>query len=770
MKRGSGDDGEGENLELKKLKLFSGSDQNYIDLDSLTNEGEEEGVFAESRTVNGEHVDRNLSHFGNVVPNDFDGLSLGGLGGSSNMWDYDLNFDMFFKGEGQGLPLDLNIPLHNPSPNRNKGLLAYDQYPDERLVSKGKEVVDLVSDDDDSDVEIVGYTCGYNQQIESGERLSLGLGLPRLDNGIGESSLAASGAYRYTDEEKGKGSDMNSWLSLKGNSFFNLDSDTDNDEPVQLIEPNDGPVELIEPPLEAVEGLEAMLLQEEVLARRAAMAPRDQENRRRAARQLARVNIFDENRGDQPSTENQQPPAPNPMEGLGKLPGPFGDALKMVRERTSKRAAEQLIEWSPSVKDQQRSVAAPFVPSLLNISLKALAECAEGMVSLKQVPDNLRVRLTNRLCDKGLMNVGFLNFLVEGSPTEIRIKNCSWLTEEQFQQTIVKCETDKLQVLQLDLCGQCMLDIAFKDILNKNQKSFSRLTIMSVRGACRLSDDGLRNLVKSAPLLRSINLGQCTLLTSDSVNCIADFLGSDLRELYIDECNKIDAMKILPAFKKFRYLEVLSVAEIHTINDQFVDGLVTACGQSLKDLDFANCVGLTDCSLQTIGKSCADLCSLNISNLNNLTDLGLEHLANGCRSIQKLKLRHNEFSDEAVAAFLESSGEALLELLLNNMAMVGPLTALSVAKRSRKLLTLDVSWCRKISNEALGLIVDSCSSLKLLKIFGCRQITAGFLQGHSNPLVRIIGSNFTPLMDHLDLLEPEEMFLRYSPLPVFSED
>lgn len=449
MKRVSGVDGEEENLELKKLKLFSGSDQNYIDLDR--NEGEEEGVFAESRTLNGEHVDRNLNHFGNVVPNDLDdGLNLGGIGGSSNMWDYDLNFGMFFKEEEQGLPLDLNIPLHNPSPNRNKGLLAYDQYPDERLVSnKGKEVVDLVSDDDDSDVEIVGYTHGYNQQIESGEKLSLGLGLPRMDNGIGESSLAASGAYGYTAEEKGKGSDMNSWLSLKGNYFFNLDSDTDNEEPVQLIEPNDEPVQLIEPPPDAVEGLEAMPLQAEVMARRAAMAPRDQENRRRAARQLARVNIFDENRGDQPSTEKQQPPAPNPMEGLGKLPGPFGDALKMVRERTSKRAAEQLIEWSPSVKNQQRSVAAAFVPSLLNLSLKALAECAEGMVSLKHVPDNLRVRLTNRLCDKGLMNVGILNFLVEGSPTEIRIQNCSWLTEEQFQQTIGKCETEKLQVFSI---------------------------------------------------------------------------------------------------------------------------------------------------------------------------------------------------------------------------------------------------------------------------------------------------------------------------------
>ncbi|KAL0330509.1 UNVERIFIED_CONTAM: F-box/LRR-repeat protein 17 [Sesamum radiatum] len=441
----------------------------------------------------------------------------------------------------------------------------------------------------------------------------------------------------------------------------------------------------------------------------------------------------------------------------------------MVRERTSKRAVQQLIEWKPSEEKQNQNITTPFAPSLLDVSLKALAENAEGIVSLELVPDNLRRRLTDMLCDMRKMNLNVLNLLLQGCPTEIRIKNCSWLTDEQFQQTFRNCQTKDLRVLQLDLCGQCMLDFAFRDALTHSSDSLSRLAIVSLRGACRLSDSGLKDLVMSARALQSINLGHCTLLTCDAINIIAESLGSNLRELYIDDCQKINAMLILPAFKKFKHLEVLSVAGIQTISDQFVSEIITVCGQSIKELDLADCLALTDCSLKTIGSNCADLCALNIANLHNLTDLGLEYLANGCKSIQKLKLCRNGFSDEAMAAFLECSGESLMELLLNNMTKVGPNTALSLAKHSRKLLSLDISWCRRITNEALGLIVDSCSSLKLLKVFGCRQITNVSLNGHSNPFVRIIGLNLTPILDHVNLLEPEEVLLRYSPLTMSQE-
>ena len=53
---------------------------------------------------------------------------------------------------------------------------------------------------------------------------------------------------------------------------------------------------------------------------------------------------------------------------------------------------------------------------------------------------------------------------------------------------------------------------------------------------------------------------------------------------------------------------------------------------------------------------------------------------------------------------------------------VGNHTALSLARHGKSLHTLDLSWCRNLTDNAVGLIVDNCLSLRLLKLFGCSQV------------------------------------------------
>lgn len=451
---------------------------------------------------------------------------------------------------------------------------------------------------------------------------------------------------------------------------------------------------------------------------------------------------------------------------------PFSLALEAIKTRQTVRKgsltglSESLFKWVPA-KAKDCDALKCDVPTLLDLSLNALAKNADAIVSLEHVPDKLRHRLSQLVSDCGVVDAHFVELLARGSPTEIRLRNISRLTEEEFSKIFSVCDTKDLTVLQLDLCGRCMPDYILNGTLARSSHRLPSLATISLKGAHRLSDIGLTQLAVSAPALQSINLSQCSLLTSQGISDFVSCFESTLRELYIDDCQNIDATIILPALKKLKCLEVLSVAGIETVCDNFVIGLVKARGINMKELGFANCVQLTDISLRIVGKNCPNLCALDLSYLHNLTDSALKHLANGCQSIRRLKLHRNDFSDEAIAAFLEVSGQSLDALSVNNIHRVAHNTALSIAKCSRNLVSLDLSWCRRLTDEALGMIVDSCLSLKLLKLFGCTQITEAFLNGHSNPMVRIIGCKTGPVLEHLGALEPQENPLRYSPLTSF---
>ncbi|KAF5748427.1 F-box/LRR-repeat protein 4 [Tripterygium wilfordii] len=501
---------------------------------------------------------------------------------------------------------------------------------------------------------------------------------------------------------------------------------------------------------------------------------RTEQFRNVARRNASRFAYFDPQNEDvslPPAQVEREVPAVEMEMETEDWPGPFSTAMKIIRDRAEKMNVQQgnsssnnkksvPVIWNP--KNRQRSCKKVVVPSLKELSLKILVKNADAITSLDCVPDALRHKISQMLCDSRKMNCHFLDLLVRGSPMEIRLRDCSWLTEEEFTRCFEACDMSSLTVLQLDQCGRCLPDYILHATLARSSKNLPALTRLSISGACRLSDVGLGVIVSSAPALRSINLNQCSLLTSTSIDTLANSLGSTICELYINDCLSIDAMLILPGLKKLQHLEVLSVGGIHTVCDDFVREYVIACGHNLKELVLADCTKLTDSSVLAIAENCSKLRALDLVNLCKLSDSTMGYLASGCQQIQTLVLCRNGFSDEAVAAFLETAGEHLEELSLNSVRKVGHNTALSLARCSRKLQNLDLSFCRNFTSEAVGLIVDSCLSLRVLKLFGCTQITNVFLDGHSNPDVEIIGLKMSSVLDHVKVPDPEEGPLHYS--------
>ena len=110
---------------------------------------------------------------------------------------------------------------------------------------------------------------------------------------------------------------------------------------------------------------------------------------------------------------------------------------------------------------------------------------------------------------------------------------------------------------------------------------------------------------------------------------------------------------------------------------------------------------------------CRYLEDIDLTRVGSLTDDGVAALAEGCGGLRRLVL------NAAGAA----GGRGLTD---------GALIALQRSRVAGSLVHLDLSWCRSVSDEALGLLVDSAPNLASLVLRGCSQITDVFINGHSN--------------------------------------
>ncbi|CAM8927901.1 unnamed protein product [Rhodiola kirilowii] len=590
-----------------------------------------------------------------------------------------------------------------------------------------------------------------------------------VDDKKADEGGAGTSKRRFTREEKGKGLVDEHDLGTEANVAVKIEEGIEDDKSMDV-------------PVSVQENIE--LDEDELVERMASQAATDAGrsifNRFRdiARRNAVRFAHFNPETGE--GNNNAPVEAGRPlMMGVTEAedwPGPFSTAMKIIKDRANKTNVQQRTSaglfsskveplWVPKQALEPKRPKL-LAPSLEDLSLKVLVKNADAISSLNSVPDALRHKLCQVLSDSRRMNGYFFKLLLSGSPIEVRIRDSSWLTEEDFVEHFAGCDTSNLMVLQLDQCGRCMPDYVLHATLARSTNSLPSLATLSLQAACRLSDSGLSALTAAAPRLQSINLSQCSLLTSTGIESLTKSLGPVLKELYIDDCQGIDVMQCLHCLKKVKCLEVLSVAGIESVCDTFIRELMFLNGQCLKELVLTNCMKLTDRSLKAIAENSTSLCALNLVNIPNMTDIGLGYLANGILEFKILKFCRNTFSDEALAAFVETCGYSLEELWLNNIIEVGRNTAVSLAKHSRKLVTLDVSWCRDLTDDALGLIVDSCDSLRILKIFGCTQLTDVFFDGHSNQNVQVIGRKMTPILMHLKAPNPLQGPLRYSPVVI----
>ncbi|KAL3687512.1 hypothetical protein R1sor_013821 [Riccia sorocarpa] len=429
-------------------------------------------------------------------------------------------------------------------------------------------------------------------------------------------------------------------------------------------------------------------------------------------------------------------------------PGPWTVARNLVERRFAAAAARQeaappgatrpsLVNWKPSRTPDFTKNRVPA--SLHRICLDKLCGDIDHVVSLEGVPDEDKKLIIQGLCALRKITPATTKLCVSASPTEVVIPDCTCLTEEDFIDTLSSRSLERLEALELTMCGRGITDHCLATICAKVGNSFPELQTLVLKGAYRLVDQGVTRMLKTAPNLRSVDLTQCSLITESSVEAIADALGKGLESLVLDSCSQLNGIKLLPALLKMPHLRKLRLSRIPDVTDGVISELLVPLRFTLQELGLCHCQSLSDAGMQAVSL-CQGLQMLDLGHIPSLTDVAIGLVADNCRNIKTLRLCRGKFSDTAVAAFVSASGSSLSELSLNSTRLIGEHTIIALAHFSKDSLErLDVSWCRLVSDQALGLLADSCRKLQSLRVFGCTQVTNLFLEGHSNNTLKVTG-------------------------------
>jgi DNA repair protein RAD7 len=202
--------------------------------------------------------------------------------------------------------------------------------------------------------------------------------------------------------------------------------------------------------------------------------------------------------------------------------------------------------------------------------------------------------------------------------------------------------------------------------------------------------------------------------------------------------SQVDA-QVLAAAGRAPCLRALSLAFCKGVGDEALSAFAAAASAAAQDAAGA----ATSRGSGTRGSSRErGLQELVLDECAGVTDAGLLALhasADGGKHLRRLSLAHCVRVTDAGLAPLAERG-ALQALCLNSLCGVGARSLLALSRCcGESLRELDVSFCRGITEGALGALVDRCVRLRVLSVYSCTQLTRRFLFGHSREGLQVLG-------------------------------
>ncbi|KAF4040687.1 putative F-box domain-containing protein [Phytophthora infestans] len=400
------------------------------------------------------------------------------------------------------------------------------------------------------------------------------------------------------------------------------------------------------------------------------------------------------------------------------------------------------VKWTPKHAARTSVLRADnVVLRLRDLALQSLAEHVEQLPTLEYIDATARHQVARAVVKLRRLKPEVLPLFIFPGVTEIDIPDCSNIDEDTLIRALKDCAA--LSVLRLGLCGRCVSD----SVIDELGDSLKAVEQLQVQGCYRLSDAGCEALVRRcAPSLDAFEISCNQRITKKSVDYFCEL--QNLHSLTLSECPQIGD-SCLEALKSMKNLRKLQLNQMEKLTDEFIVSLAQSL-PNLEEISVARCSQLTNVAVKGVLEACRGLKVLDVSDLHLITDECFEPVRQHGHALRRVSIRCCfELTDAAVQhiAFGAKSFLETFEMSSVSQATDVAMTAL-LEHCAASLTTLDISFCRQIAEDALGILADGTENLRSLVLWGCTQVTARFLTCHPQDELIVTGH---PLLTGLSI-------------------
>ncbi|KAM4709387.1 F-box/LRR-repeat protein 17 [Discoglossus pictus] len=233
----------------------------------------------------------------------------------------------------------------------------------------------------------------------------------------------------------------------------------------------------------------------------------------------------------------------------------------------------------------------------------------------------------------------------------------------------------------------------------------------------QLTDTSLIALATQCPSLQKVHVGNQDRLTDEGLRQLGTKC-RELKDIHFGQCYKISDEGMIVIAKGSPKLQRIYMQENKLVSDESVKAFAEHC----PELQY---VGFMGCSVTSEGV-------IHLTNLQNLSSLDLRHITEldnetvmevvkRCRNLTSLNLCLNWSINDRCVEVIAKEGRKLKELYLVS-CKITDYALIAIGRYSMTIETVDVGWCKEITDQGATLIAQSSKSIRYLGLMRCDKV------------------------------------------------